>query len=317
MPPGCKGNDPHGNGYDCYDLWDLGEFDQKWTRSTKWGSREELGALISKAKETGVKVVWDAVLNHKTAGDATEECWAVEVDGGNRMVEISRPKKIEPWIQYTFPGRGDTYSGLKWHWQHFNGTDWDQRNQRHALYKIVDPPESAPRPGAAPSGKRPKGWADDVDDEQGNADYLMFSNIDYTNEEVRQDVLRWGEWMVKDVGVDAFRLDACQHYSWHFTKEWIERVRSVRPHTLIVGEFWVYDAAKLVRWIERVGESVYAYDAPLLANFSKASLGKGRFDVDLRKIYRNTLVAARPDNAIVSRSNVSLSQSASADRAAI
>ena len=25
-------------------------------------------------------VVWDAVLNHKQAGDATEETWAVEVD---------------------------------------------------------------------------------------------------------------------------------------------------------------------------------------------------------------------------------------------
>ena len=38
LPPGCKANSPQGNGYDCYDLWDLGEFDQKWTRATKWGT---------------------------------------------------------------------------------------------------------------------------------------------------------------------------------------------------------------------------------------------------------------------------------------
>jgi hypothetical protein len=81
LPPGCKANDPHGNGYDCYDLWDLGEFDQKWTRSTKWGSREELNELIAKAKSLEVQIIWDTVLNHKTAGDAKEECWAVEVDG--------------------------------------------------------------------------------------------------------------------------------------------------------------------------------------------------------------------------------------------
>jgi len=80
LPPGCKANEPHGNGYDCYDLWDLGEFDQKWTRATKWGSREELNDLIAKAKSLGVLIIWDTVLNHKTAGDATEECWAVEVD---------------------------------------------------------------------------------------------------------------------------------------------------------------------------------------------------------------------------------------------
>ncbi|KAG9579200.1 glucan 1,4-alpha-maltohexaosidase precursor, partial [Aureobasidium melanogenum] len=81
LPPGCKANNPHGNGYDCYDLWDLGEFDQKWTRATKWGSREELNELIAKAQSLGVLIIWDAVLNHKTAGDAKEECWAVEVDG--------------------------------------------------------------------------------------------------------------------------------------------------------------------------------------------------------------------------------------------
>lgn len=80
LPPGCKANNPNGNGYDCYDLWDLGEFDQKWARSTKWGSREELNDLIKAAHDHGLKIIWDAVLNHKTAGDATDECWAVECD---------------------------------------------------------------------------------------------------------------------------------------------------------------------------------------------------------------------------------------------
>ena len=90
LPPGCKANNPNGNGYDCYDLWDLGEFDQKWTKATKWGSRSELDGLIGRAKSMGVKIVWDAVLNHKTAGDATEECWAVEVDkGGGITRELS------------------------------------------------------------------------------------------------------------------------------------------------------------------------------------------------------------------------------------
>lgn len=80
LPPGCKANYLQSNGYDCYDLWDLGEFDQKGTRSTKWGTREELNDLLAKAKDLGLSMIWDAVLNHKTAGDATEECWGVEVD---------------------------------------------------------------------------------------------------------------------------------------------------------------------------------------------------------------------------------------------
>ena len=75
---------PNGNGYDCYDLWDLGEFEQKGTRSTKWGSKEELQQLMARAKALEISVIWDAVLNHKAGGDYTEECWAVEVDPDGR-----------------------------------------------------------------------------------------------------------------------------------------------------------------------------------------------------------------------------------------
>ena len=87
LPPGCKANNSNGNGYDIYDLWDLGEFEQKGNRSTKWGSREELDHLLRRARELHTGVVWDAVLNHKQGGDSVEEVWAVEVDkeGESRM----------------------------------------------------------------------------------------------------------------------------------------------------------------------------------------------------------------------------------------
>lgn len=80
LPPGCKANNPKGNGYDIYDLWDLGEFEQKGARETKWGNREELDELMKQARRLDIDVVWDAVINHKTGGDTTEEIWAVEVD---------------------------------------------------------------------------------------------------------------------------------------------------------------------------------------------------------------------------------------------
>lgn len=80
LPPGCKASSPEGNGYDVYDLYDLGEFDQKGGKSTKWGSREDLDKLSKRAKEVGVGLYWDAVLNHKAAADHKEKCRAVEVD---------------------------------------------------------------------------------------------------------------------------------------------------------------------------------------------------------------------------------------------
>lgn len=80
IPPGCKAMSPSGNGYDIYDLYDLGEFDQKGSRATKWGSKEELLDLIFFAQDLGIGIYWDAVLNHKAGADYTERFPAVRVD---------------------------------------------------------------------------------------------------------------------------------------------------------------------------------------------------------------------------------------------
>lgn len=79
IPPGCKGSSQQGNGYDVYDLYDLGEFDQKGI-STKWGRKEDLVQLVHVAKEAGVGIYWDAVLNQKAGADRVEQCQVVEVD---------------------------------------------------------------------------------------------------------------------------------------------------------------------------------------------------------------------------------------------
>lgn len=71
-----------GNGYDIYDLWDLGEFERHGARSTKWGSREELNDLLNEAKRVGIDIVWDTVFSHRTGAEAPQETWAVEVDSG-------------------------------------------------------------------------------------------------------------------------------------------------------------------------------------------------------------------------------------------
>ncbi|UQC84156.1 alpha-amylase [Colletotrichum lupini] len=95
LPPGCKAQSAEGNGYDIYDLYDLGEFDQKGGKSTKWGPKEDLIELCKAAKENGIGVYWDAVLNHKAGADKTERCRVVEVDENDRNKETSEPYEIE------------------------------------------------------------------------------------------------------------------------------------------------------------------------------------------------------------------------------
>lgn len=80
LPPGCKAGWQGSNGYDVYDAYDLGEFDQKGSRGTKFGDKQALIDLSKLAQSIGVKLCWDAILNHRCAADYTEKCQAVKVD---------------------------------------------------------------------------------------------------------------------------------------------------------------------------------------------------------------------------------------------
>ncbi|KAG6820961.1 hypothetical protein H0H93_009197 [Arthromyces matolae] len=89
------------------DAWDLGEFNQKGSIKTRWGSREELLSACNVAKECGVDILVDAVLNHKLGGDRTEQFTAVPVQSQNRL-KVSGPERdIEGWTAFDFTNRGD------------------------------------------------------------------------------------------------------------------------------------------------------------------------------------------------------------------
>jgi len=59
-------------GYDPYDYYDLGEFDQKGSVATWYGSKQELLALIHDAHESDMGVIADIVINHNSGADAEE-----------------------------------------------------------------------------------------------------------------------------------------------------------------------------------------------------------------------------------------------------
>lgn len=73
MPAPTKAAGPNSVGYDVYDLWDLGEFDQKGSKPTKYGTKHELKEMISTARENRIVTYIDAVLNHKFGADACEK----------------------------------------------------------------------------------------------------------------------------------------------------------------------------------------------------------------------------------------------------
>jgi alpha-amylase len=74
LPPAHKAANIFGPsmGYDPYDYYDLGEFDQKGTLPTWFGSKKDLLALISAAHKNGLEVIADMVINHNSGADAAE-----------------------------------------------------------------------------------------------------------------------------------------------------------------------------------------------------------------------------------------------------
>ena len=104
LPPAYKGSAGTNDvGYSVYDLYDLGEFNQKGTIPTKYGTKEEYINAIRVLRENNVKVLADIVLNHKMGADEAEEVLAIEDDANDRNVSLSSAIPIKAWTKYNFP----------------------------------------------------------------------------------------------------------------------------------------------------------------------------------------------------------------------
>jgi len=136
-----------------------------------------------------------------------------------------------------------------------------------------------------------------VGDESGNADFLMFADVDYSHPEVISDVIHWGEWVVREFKLGGFRFDACQHFSERFTNEFVANLEKHfgQRKLFLVGEFWVGDVDQLLEYLEEMHHKFSLYDTPLLNNFSRISTTENG---DLRKVFDRSLVQAKPDSAV-------------------
>ena len=213
IPPAYKGLKQEDEGYGTYDLYDLGEFDQKGTVRTKYGNKQELQEMIEELHKNQISVYLDAVMNHKAGADYTEKFMAKEVDPEKREESISEPYEIEGWTGFDFPGRNNTYSDFKWHWYHFSGTDYNKANDKKGIYQIIG---------------EGKAWSEGVDNENGNYDFLMFADIDFDHPEVVEEMKKWGIWVSNELNLDGMRLDAIKHINDQFIKHFLEAVRNNR-----------------------------------------------------------------------------------------
>ena len=125
FPPAYKGtNGGYSVGYDAYDLYDLGEFDQKNSTPTKYGTKQDYINSIKALKKENIQIIVDIVLGHKAGGDELETFKAAKVDENNREKIISEFSDIQSYTKFTFPGRGKKYSDFEWNFTCFSGVDY-------------------------------------------------------------------------------------------------------------------------------------------------------------------------------------------------
>lgn len=99
-------------GYDPYDYYDLGEFEQKGTVPTWFGTKAELLDLIAAAHQHHLHVIADMVINHNSGADAQElnpitgeTRWTLyepKSDQFPRNWECFHPNNYERWDESTF-----------------------------------------------------------------------------------------------------------------------------------------------------------------------------------------------------------------------
>ena len=279
LPPAYKGEAGNRDaGYGVYDLYDLGEFNQKGSIDTKYGTKDEYLSAIKELHKYNINVYADIVLNHKMGADESEEVFATLLDYNDRNIEKGTLEKIIAWTKYTFPARKNKYSSFKWDYSHFGGTDWDELQKRNGIFRFCG-----------------RHWNSDVDLENGNYDFLMGEDIDFDNVEVVEELKKWGKWYLNITEVDGFRLDAVKHISAKFMKEWIDTMQSEKD-VLCVGEYWNRNIDSLKNYINETNNKIPLFDVPLHYNFYEAS--NKNSDYDLSKIFENTLVNEKPNMAV-------------------
>ncbi|ELR02640.1 hypothetical protein GMDG_05601 [Pseudogymnoascus destructans 20631-21] len=131
----------------------------------------------------------------------------------------------------------------KYHWYHFSGIDYDAKTKKTAIYKILGDDT----------------WAESVDDEKGNYDYLMFADLDYDHPEVRQGVINWGKWLSKEVDISGIRFDAVKHFSKDFLLEFNIKMDEARGDGwFFVGEFWKGGLDDMSEYLTMYGHEILA-----------------------------------------------------------
>ena len=234
------------NGYGVYDHYDLGNYYQKGSTETRFGSRSELERMLEiMHTPPRINVFSDVVLNHMYASAENREYNPFVTEYALRQSGIKYPeddifwikdrdsvKALTPTFLYYPIHRGVREPNYQWHYWHFHPSSFAD-------------------------------WLDDFGNDEIKPRAKFFGNdLDTFNSEVQQRLCDWGRWLYDVIGFDGFRLDFVRGFQEEFAAKWIN---NLPKGTFIVGEYWG-GSSRIKNWVDSLasyGADVHAFDFPL------------------------------------------------------
>jgi len=219
-PPGRADSGNQSVGYDVYDRFDLG----KPGNPTLYGTETGLKTTVKALQKTGGSVYIDYIINHSGFRDSATPGFVAQGDYPGFVTTIPNGP-IDGDYHTAFPPQGPDY---EYQFRLAGLIDIDQRTNNFYI--------RSPVPGFA--SNIPAGTVADIPDENnrrfypdksltpisvydpktGESNILIypFNNAnplagDPVEENAMGYLMRYAQWMVQDVGVDGFRIDAAKH----------------------------------------------------------------------------------------------------------
>jgi alpha-amylase len=154
--------------------------------------------------------------------------------------------------KFRFSGRGDKYSNYTWQYYNFNGLQ--RADQSWLNWK--------------------GGW--DFAPYRDAWDNLMGCEIRYLDENNRDELVRWGQWLTDTLKLDGYRLDATRHMYTPFVNQWLDQVKGPR---FAVSEAAFYEVDELRDYANRTGRRTSLFDFPLHKAFADTLNADGPGDL--------------------------------------
>ena len=261
LPPAVKGVEgASDSGYNVYDLYDLGEFRQKGSIRTKYGTKKDYMDALTALKDKGINIYSDAYLNERFGADEIETVKGSDFNQCSSYQMVGDNKVIGAPTGFTFPVRKGKYSTFTWNWKHFGRIEWNS-------------------------------------DGGDKYDYMMSSEVDLSNKEVLEEYIRWAVWYVQTADIDGLCLERSEKIPAEFSREFLNQVRVLTGKEFFtISSLWNGDVNKLLEYMAEVRSETSLLDVPLHHNFHDAAKAEGAYD--LRRIFDGSLVSRDPMHAV-------------------